>query len=184
MEEGSLSLPENPIGLALLESLESGLDGLFQKTTSDGHASEIVELVPVGYNENGSLVYEIDTNEELKEDSNKNLTDKDADISIVAETIPKRSLDSLESVFDKTKDSSVQHSDEPSRKKQKGKKPILKQKEMTGYFLKKQVPMTSNEVIESRQLRPPIALTVPVPFPPMELFEHQTNVSAEIVEIL
>ncbi|KAK4017219.1 hypothetical protein OUZ56_032168 [Daphnia magna] len=73
----------------------------------DCHASEIVELVAfgVGYNENGSVLFKIDTNEELKEDSSKNLAVNDVDISIVAETIPKRSH---ESVCDKTKDFPVE----------------------------------------------------------------------------
>ncbi|KAK4030492.1 hypothetical protein OUZ56_023728 [Daphnia magna] len=64
-------ISENPIGQALLDCLESGLDDLFEKTTLDGRASEIVELVAVGYNENGSVLFDIDTNEELKEDSSK-----------------------------------------------------------------------------------------------------------------
>ncbi|KZS05384.1 Uncharacterized protein APZ42_031403 [Daphnia magna] len=189
MAENFLSLPENSIGLALLDCLESGLDDLFEKTISDCHASEIVELVAVGvgYNENGSVLFKIDTNEELKEDSSKNLAVNDFDISIVAETIPKRSH---ESVCDKNKDFPVEYSSEPSCKKQKPTKPILKPKETTGYFFKKQVPTISNEVVESGQFRKPTTLTVSVPPPHMEILkalERQTdsmNTSEQSVHII
>ncbi|KAI9553771.1 hypothetical protein GHT06_019035 [Daphnia sinensis] len=111
MAENLLPLPENPIGLTLLDCLESGLDDLFETTTSDGRASEIVELVAVGYKENDSVLFEIDTNQKLKEDPSKNLVVNDVDISIMAETIPMRSH---ESICDKTKDFPVQYSSEPS----------------------------------------------------------------------